>query len=254
MPAGFSRWAPSPVLVAAVAATGLSGALLWWAGPTAPGVLVFGFVLGGWVVSLAFHELAHAAVAYVGGDRSVAAKGYLTGDIRRYADVGLSIVLPVVFVVLGGIGLPGGAVWIDRAALRSRLWRTAVALAGPAVNTAAAAVCLWAAAGDRFPPDRAPFGDAVAFMALLQVAATVLNLLPVPGLDGYGALEPWLPARLRARLTPVAGWGLLAVFAVLWWFEPANRVFWDTVTGALEAVGVAPGAAARGLTRFRFWL
>jgi Zn-dependent protease len=49
----------------------------------------------------------------------VRAKGYLTLDIRRYADLGLSLVLPVFFLLLGGIPLPGGAVWIDHGAIRS---------------------------------------------------------------------------------------------------------------------------------------
>ena len=51
-------------------------------------------VLGGWAVSLCLHEFGHAAVAYRGGDLSVRDKGYLTLDIRRYTDLGLSFVLP----------------------------------------------------------------------------------------------------------------------------------------------------------------
>ena len=65
-------------------------------------------VLAGWAVSLCLHEFGHAYTAYRGGDRSVRAKGYLTLDIRRYADLGLSLVLPVFFLLLGGIPLPGG--------------------------------------------------------------------------------------------------------------------------------------------------
>lgn len=38
----------------------------------------------------------------------------------RHADAGLSIVLPMIYLVTGGIGLPGGAVYIDRGAIRSR--------------------------------------------------------------------------------------------------------------------------------------
>ena len=78
--------------------------------------------------------------AYRGGDRSVRAKGYLTLDIRRYADLGLSLVLPVFFLLLGGIPLPGGAVWIDHGAIRSRAVRSLVSLAGPAANLVIGAV------------------------------------------------------------------------------------------------------------------
>ncbi|MEL7209419.1 MAG: site-2 protease family protein, partial [Actinomycetota bacterium] len=107
---------PSPLFLALVAGFAASGWILWnraedWA--------VFVFVLVGWVVSLCLHEFAHAVTAFVGGDRSVADKGYLTLDPRHYAEPGLSLVLPILFVLLGGIGLPGGAVWINRAAERS---------------------------------------------------------------------------------------------------------------------------------------
>ena len=77
-------------------------------------------VLGGWAVSLCLHEFGHAYVAYRGGDLSVRDKGYLTLDIRRYTDVGLSFVLPVLILLIGGIPLPGGAVWINHGAIRSR--------------------------------------------------------------------------------------------------------------------------------------
>ena len=51
----------------------------------------------------------------------VADRGYLTLNPLKYTHPLLSIVLPVVFVLLGGIGLPGGAVWVDQHAIRGRL-------------------------------------------------------------------------------------------------------------------------------------
>src|SRR5207244_672355 len=76
------------------------------------------------------------------GDRSVADKGYLTLNPLRYTDAMLSIVLPLVFLVLGGIGLPGGAVWIDRSRIRGRLRHSLVSAAGPLVNIVLALVLL----------------------------------------------------------------------------------------------------------------
>ena len=46
----------------------------------------------------------------------------------------LSIGLPLLFLALGGIGLPGGAVYIERHRLRSKWWGAAVSAAGPAAN------------------------------------------------------------------------------------------------------------------------
>ena len=91
-------------------------------------------VIVGWIFSLCLHEFSHAVVAYYGGDTSVKDKGYLTFNPLKYTHPIYSIVLPMVFLLLGGIGLPGGAVYIETWRLRSRRWEAAVSLAGPASN------------------------------------------------------------------------------------------------------------------------
>ncbi|HEY0699293.1 MAG TPA: site-2 protease family protein, partial [Micromonospora sp.] len=95
---------PSPIFLALVALFVTSGAMAW----TRFGNVrfdVFLFVVSGWLVSLCLHEYAHAVVAFRAGDRSVADRGYLTLDPLKYSHPLLSIILPVVVVLLGGIGL-----------------------------------------------------------------------------------------------------------------------------------------------------
>src|SRR5262249_25868997 len=82
-----------------------------------------------WIFSVCLHEFGHAIVAYYGGDTSVREKGYLTFNPLKYTHPVYSLLMPVIFMMLGGIGLPGGAVYINDQALRSRQWRTAVSLA-----------------------------------------------------------------------------------------------------------------------------
>src|SRR6266704_3005454 len=94
----------------------------------------FYIVTVGWIFSLCLHEFGHAWVAYQGGDETVREKGYLTFNPLKYTDPLFSLIMPLVFLLLGGIGLPGGAVYINRALLRSRAWGTGVSLAGPAAN------------------------------------------------------------------------------------------------------------------------
>ena len=72
--------------------------------------MTFAIVLVGWVFSLCLHEFSHALVAYYGGDTTVREKGYLTFNPLKYTHPVYSIVLPLLFLVMGGIGLPGGAV------------------------------------------------------------------------------------------------------------------------------------------------
>lgn len=243
---------PSGVFLALVAVTGLTGALLW-AGATQRW-LVFVFVLAGWVVSLSLHEFGHAVSAYRGGDSSVVAKGYLSLDPRRYTVPLLSIGLPVLFVLAGGIGLPGGAVWIERSAIRARSALSLVSAAGPATNLALAVVVLLPlGAGWIDPAGRVFFATGLAWLGILQIAAAFLNLLPIPGLDGYGIIEPYLPPELRARLAPIAGWSLLLVFFLLWRVEALAELFWDRVFGLADLLGVAVIFPVCGQLTFEFW-
>ena len=96
--------------------------------------MTFIIVLVGWVFSLCLHEFSHALVAYYGGDTTVREKGYLTFNPLKYTHPVYSLLLPLLFLVLGGIGLPGGAVYIETWRLRSRGWISAVSLAGPTAN------------------------------------------------------------------------------------------------------------------------
>src|SRR4051812_47281632 len=129
---------PSPVFLVIVAATVIFGLLAWRYGDNpARGarISLFGFVIAAWVLSLCVHEFGHAYIAYRSGDRSVAAKGYLTLNPLKYSDMLLSFLIPVVFILLGGIGLPGGAVWIDRHSIRGRLRHSLISASGSPSHT-----------------------------------------------------------------------------------------------------------------------
>jgi len=213
--------------------------------------MTFAIVLIGWIFSLCLHEFSHAFVAYLGGDLSVKDKGYLTFNPLKYTHPVLSIIMPVVFVMMGGIGLPGGAVYINNSRLRSPQWQSAVSLAGPVSNSLLA---LALGAAMKLAPNA--FGGtfpAFAFLAQLQVAAVILNLLPIPPLDGYGIIAPFLPASLRALMSRVAGIFLILLFAILWNSPTANGYYWDTVRNIGSKIGVDDYAAWAGYKQFTSW-
>lgn len=211
---------------------------------------VFVMALAGWAVSLCLHEYGHAIVAYRGGDTSVAMKGYLTLDIRRYTDAGYSFVLPLIILLIGGLPLPGGAVWINQAALRSRAVRSAVSLAGPFTNLAFGIV-LTVTVG--LVPMPLALAAGLSVLALLQVAAFVLNMLPVPGLDGWGALEPYLPLsaqRLGARVRP---WAPLVLLALLLFVPGVGGAFFAGMQVVYGAIGGNTLVAQLGYQSLFFW-
>ncbi len=233
----------SPVFLGLVATTIGSAALLWFGTLSSyVGVLITLFVVAGWITSVCIHEFAHALVAYLGGDRSVRASGYLDLNPLRYTNVLLSLVMPVLFLVLGGIGLPGGAVYIDRAALRSRAWDSAVSVAGP-VGTLACFVLvaipfLFPPNGGLLTPTSTSFYGALAFLGFIEAIALVLNLLPVPGLDGFGIIRPWLPYSLQGLANQYGQLGILAVFAVLWFVAPVSQAFFQSVLQITDVAGI----------------
>jgi len=241
----------SPWFLALLAVTVLGGFLA--ASATTRPVLTTGIVLlvlAGWAVSLCLHEFGHAYTAYRGGDRSVRAKGYLTLDIRRYADLGLSLVLPVFFLLLGGIPLPGGAVWIDHGAIRSRAVRSLVSLAGPATNLVIGALLTMAVAIVPMP-DGLAFG--LSALALIQVLAFVLNILPVPGLDGFGVLEPFLPYSARRVADRVRPWAPIALFVLILGVPGVASALLGIGALVFSGIGGDTDLAFTGYSELFFW-
>ena len=211
----------------------------------------FVVVLIGWIFSLCLHEFSHALVAYYGGDTTVREKGYLTFNPLKYTHPVYSLLLPLLFLVLGGIGLPGGAVYIETWRLRSRGWVSAVSLAGPTSNLLLAILLgLLLRFGPVTPGGIWP---GLAFLAFLQVSALVLNLIPLPPFDGFGAIEPYLPADLRMNLAQTRGALAWVVFLVLWYIPFINSLFWGSVGFLAQLAGVPLQLAALGLSQFRFW-
>lgn len=244
---------PSPVFLAIVALTAAGGALAWISAQHIQAMAyigVFVFVIFGWLVSLCLHEFAHAYSAWRFGDRDVAIRGYLTLNPLKYSHPLLSLGLPVLFIALGGIGLPGGAVYV-RTAFMTRRQQTLVSLAGPAVNLGFA-VLLLTLTRLLYDPAHLVFWAGLAFLAFLQVTAFLLNMLPIPGLDGYGALEPHLSSETRRALLPAKQWGFF-ILLILLISPPLNQWFFSAVYWLFDLSGVSPQLSAIGAQLTRFW-
>jgi len=241
---------PHPIFVAIVAVTVLGGALAW----TDVRAGVFLLAVGGWVVSLSLHEFGHAYAAYRAGDTSMVAAGYLTLNPLRYTHPFLSIILPLFFILQGGIGLPGGAVYLHPGAFRTRAQRSRAAAAGPASNVVLALVLLLVARGRLTPehPTHLYFWAGIAFLGFLQLSAAVLNLLPIPGLDGYAIIEPYLSPETTRPMEPVKPWGMLGLFALLQ-IDRLNIWFFDLIEWLYNATGAPAASWAVGYNLFRFW-
>jgi len=238
-----------------VAMLGVGGWLATRSENETAGVVIF--VLGGWVFSVSAHEFGHALAADLGGDRSVRDKGYLSFNPLVYTHVLLSIVMPVLFLLIGGIGLPGGAVYIERHRLRSSGWNAIVSAAGPIASLMVAFIMslpfLLRIVDFRMIVSQPGLWGALSLLVTLNISAVLFNLLPIPPLDGFGVIAPWLPPDLRDRLYSLGFLGLWLIILAFLYFDPLSELFWTTVYDIGRSVGIDPVLAYDGLTRFMFW-
>jgi Zn-dependent protease len=215
------------------------------------------FVLAGWIVSLCAHEFGHALTADLGGDHSVRGNGYLSFNPLKYTHPLLSIIMPIIFMMMGGIGLPGGAVYIQTARLRSPRWQSAVSFAGPAASALMAVIFSLPFVLRTFSLDRYLANplvwEALSVMVYLNCAAVVLNLLPIPPLDGFGILAPFLSADLRRLFYTFSTFGFFLIF-MLFAVNPAIRTtFQNIVDSMMQTLNVTPLLADQGLQMLMFW-
>jgi Zn-dependent protease len=83
--------------------------------------------------------------------------------------------------------------------------------------------------------------------------AVLLNLLPVPPLDGYRAIAPFLGRRLRIALNQWGAITLWILLAVLWFVPAANAWFWLATNRFAAVLGIPLTLALRGLRDFRIF-
>jgi Zn-dependent protease len=214
--------------------------------------MTFLIVLVGWIFSLCLHEFAHAFVAYQGGDYTVRDKGYLTFNPLKYTDPLMSIGLPLLFLALGGIGLPGGAVYIETWRLRSRRWQSGVSLAGPTMNILVALLLGLVLQIPGVATSAA--GPGLAFLAWLQVTAAVFNLIPIPPLDGYGIIAPYLAPEIQQTMLQVGRYSLWILLLAVWYVPGVGNALFGLVnTITFGILGVNPILKDIGINQFFFW-
>ena len=170
------------------------------------------------LLAITLHEAAHAYVAKRYGDATAFMMGRMTLNPLRHIDQVGTILIPLLALFLGGF-IFGWAkpVPVNFSNLRhpKRDMRY-VAVAGPLANLAMAIgwVLLFKLSGTL----GGYFGTPLALMCqagvMINVSLMVLNLLPIPPLDGGRILVSLLPQRQAysvSRIEPYGMWILIAL-------------------------------------------
>lgn len=254
----LSRWPVtiSPVFISAFSLMMVSGLLTYLLGgvPYAVNVTLILFVVSGWFVSLAVHEFGHALAAYNGGDWSVTGTAYFNLNPFKYTHIWLSFILPALFFLIGSIGLPGPAIFVgfhNIADSRQRSWAWA---GGPLASAACGlffALPYTLRIAGFFPAGHEEFWSGLTSLAVLQFTAMLFSLIPLPGLDGFGILEPYLPERVLYYANLIRPY-VFFIFVILFLFPTPVRALFYLILGAiLWVVGVNPFPPVFGLGLLR---
>lgn len=163
--------------------------------------------------AITLHEAAHGYVARHFGDMTAFQQGRISLNPLRHIDPVGTVLLPLLTLWLGGI-LFGWAkpVPVNFSALRNpkkdMLW---VAIAGPASNLFMA-LCwgiiykiVWVFPGNYFAE---PLMNMAIIGIEINVILMVLNLLPLPPLDGGRVAISLLPHRQAFQLSKIEPYGM----------------------------------------------
>ena len=189
------------------------------------------------IYSVVLHEVAHGLAARSMGDRTAERLGRLTLNPLAHLDMFGSFILPILTKMVGGF-MFGYAkpVPYDPDALNDRQWGpTKVALAGPLVNLALAALAgivirLW---GPQMPDILLQL---IGYVVWINIVLAFFNIMPIPPLDGHWLLMAVLPSRfyrLKVMLFQYQ-WVLLAlaIFFLFPLLAPLMSALFGLLTGS----------------------
>ncbi len=205
------------------------------------------FIIVVWIFSVCLHEFGHAFTAYLGGDTTVKDRGYLTLNPVAYFNSATTLVLPIIFLLLGGIPLPGAAVYINTARIRSTFMISLTSLAGPFATFLVMVVLMMAyrvfssdSMSASFPPNVVEIlKPSLALLVYLHAFVLILNLIPLPPLDGWGIIEPWMPENIQIAARRNGNLGFLVIMGLMWMYPPASALIrgWSYEIAGMVNIG-----------------
>jgi Zn-dependent protease len=197
------------------------------------------------VFAITLHEAAHGYVARLLGDNTAYMMGRVSFNPMRHIDPLGTIAIPLVlYFVTGGAFMFGYAKPVPVAFrnLRNPRWGSLwVAAAGPACNFVQAFIWALVSIALRWFAVEEPFFSGMAQAGVqVNLVLGVLNLFPLPPLDGGRVLTALLPPRQAIGLARLEPWGFAIVMVLVMtgiltkvWLRPLVSFGYDALTAIL---------------------
>jgi len=201
-----------------------------------------------WAIPVLFaitlHEVAHGWVALKLGDRTAQMLGRLTLNPIKHIDPIGTLLVPGILLLLGGF-IFGWAKPVPVSYQNLRKPKTDmawVALAGPMANLVMATIwALVAKIGLSLAQSGVVMADAMMFMGvagvLINAMLMMLNLLPLPPLDGGRVLVSMLPGPIGWQVSRMEPYGFIILLALLY-FGILGMVLWPLISGLLSLLAL----------------
>ena len=172
------------------------------------------------VLAIALHEAAHGYVARIFGDQTAWMLGRVTLNPLKHIDLVGTVAVPGLLLLTGAPFLFGWAKPVPvnfgnlRHPKRDMIW---VAGAGPLANFAMAFA--WALLAQAAAPSGAWASSGLYTMSQIGISINlvlmVLNLLPIPPLDGGRIAVGLLPDRASRALAQLEPYGFIVILVLL---------------------------------------
>jgi Zn-dependent protease len=199
----------------------------------------FLFAIAILIMSVVLHEVSHGYAAYALGDPTAKYAGRLTLNPLKHLDIFGSIILPI-FTYLAGGFIIGWAkpVPFNPYNLKNQKWGPAiVGLAGPLTNIFIFMFFgMLMRFGGYFAFLPTSFFQLAGLIVLINLMLAVLNLMPIPPLDGsrlVSALLPWRWQHIQYTLERYSFFFILIFIFFIWpyAFLPIVSFLFKLITG-----------------------
>jgi len=203
-----------------------------------------------WIVPVLFaitlHEAAHGWVAYKLGDPTAKSRGRITINPIKHIDPMGTVVVPIFLATLSGFVMG----WAKPVPVEPRYFKSPlldmalVAVAGPASNFVMA--CFWAFFIVVVDAALNP-SSTLSFLAdmgekgiYINIILMVLNLLPIPPLDGGRVVAGILPPSLAMPFMQLERFGMIIILLLLV-SGILGKIMWPIVLHFVKIIGVIFG-------------